>query len=46
VIQNLILIDDVITTGAQFRAYKNLVLAHHGDVEVIGLFWGKTFWIN
>ncbi len=44
--KKLILIDDVITTGAQFRAYKNLVHAHHSEIDVIGLFWGKTFWVN
>jgi hypothetical protein len=41
---SLILIDDVITTGAQFRAYKDFVLQHHPEVAVFGVFWGKTFW--
>ena len=42
----LYLIDDVITTGAQFRAYKDLVLEHQPDLKILGVFWAKTFWPN
>ena len=42
----LYLVDDVITTGAQFRAYKDLVLEHHPDLKILGVFWAKTFWPN
>lgn len=44
--QHLILIDDVITTGAQFRAYSEMVLEHHENLDIYGIFWGKSFWLS
>ncbi|MGA2141130.1 MAG: hypothetical protein ABSG94_01810 [Brevinematales bacterium] len=41
-IGRLYIIDDVITTGTHFKAFKNIITAHHPGVEVIGLFWAKT----
>lgn len=35
----LVVIDDVLTSGAHFKAYKILVNQHHPDIEVFGLFW-------
>jgi hypothetical protein len=42
VIQRIHIIDDVITTGSHFKAYKNFLSANHYPVEVIGLFWAST----
>lgn len=41
---HLILIDDVITTGGHFKACKAVILEHHPNVEVIGVFWSRTVW--
>jgi hypothetical protein len=38
----LIVVDDVITSGAHYRAYKRMVREHHEGISVIGVFWGKT----
>tara|TARA_B100000315_G_scaffold236460_1_gene252229 strand:+ start:5914 stop:6519 length:606 start_codon:yes stop_codon:yes gene_type:complete len=38
----IILIDDVITSGAHFKACKKKFLEHHPGIEVLGLFWAKT----
>ena len=40
----LIIIDDVITTGAQFRAYKEFLLENiqKKPERIIGLFWAKA----
>lgn len=37
-------VDDVITTGANFKACQQLVHEHHAEVGVIGLFWARTVW--
>ncbi len=42
--ETVILIDDVITTGADFKACKRIILEHHSDISVIGIFWAKTVW--
>lgn len=38
----LIVIDDVITSGGHFKAYKSFVHQHHPEVRVVGLFWAMT----
>ena len=38
----IILIDDVITSGASFKACQRLILEHHRAMEVCGLFWART----
>jgi len=43
---NLVLIDDVITCGTNFKAYQRLVLEHHSSVRTIGLFWARTVWLE
>ena len=42
--EKLIVIDDVVTTGGHFLAYKKMILENCPDIEVIGLFWGMTIW--
>lgn len=41
---HVILIDDVITTGSHFKACQKIILEHHPDIEIIGIFWAKTIW--
>ena len=40
----IILVDDVITTGSHFVACKRMISEHHSDVEIVGIFWAKTTW--
>jgi len=40
----IVLIDDVITCGAHFKACKRMILDHHPTLRVIGAFWAKTIW--
>jgi len=40
----LIVIDDVITTGGHFAAYKRMLLENHPNTRVIGMFWALTVW--
>ncbi len=42
--QYLILVDDVITSGSQFRGYSDIVIQNHPNLKVIGVFWAKTSW--
>ena len=39
--QNIILVDDVFTTGAHFRAYKDIILSHYPSHNVMGVFLAK-----
>lgn len=39
--QTIILVDDVFTTGAHFRAYKDIILSHYPFCNVIGIFLAK-----
>jgi hypothetical protein len=39
---SLYIIDDVITTGTHFKAFKNMIKSHYPQLEVIGLFWAMT----
>jgi len=40
----LILVDDVLTSGAHFKACKQVITAHAPDVRVAGIFWARTVW--
>lgn len=40
----IVLVDDVLTTGAHFKACKKLILEYHPHKTVIGIFWAKTVW--
>lgn len=40
----LILVDDVITCGTHFKACQRLLLEHHPDIEIFGVFWARTVW--
>jgi hypothetical protein len=42
--EELILVDDVITTGAHFKACQRLILEHHPGMKVYGVFWAKVIW--
>ena len=44
--QHLILIDDVITTGDQFKACQKLAQENSPSLSVIGVFWAKTIWTD
>ncbi len=43
-VNNVILIDDVVTTGSKFKACKRMILEHHPNASVFGVFWGRTVW--
>lgn len=42
----ILLVDDVITAGASFKACQRLFNEHVPDVPVWGAFWAKTVWPN
>lgn len=41
---NVVLVDDVITTGASFRACERLILENAPECDVYGVFWARTVW--
>lgn len=41
-VDRLIVVDDVLTSGAQFKAYKATVQKHCPELDVIGVFWSIT----
>lgn len=43
-ITDIIIVDDVITTGAHYKACKKLILDHIPNANVQGLFWARTVW--
>jgi hypothetical protein len=42
--KQIVLIDDVITTGAHFKACQRLLQENVARIEVFGVFWAKTVW--
>jgi hypoxanthine-guanine phosphoribosyltransferase len=40
----VILIDDVLTWGCHFKACQRMILEHHPEIEIVGIFWAKTIW--
>jgi predicted amidophosphoribosyltransferase len=48
-IGNLYIIDDIITTGSHYKAFKNFIMKHRPGIEIIGLFWANctdNYFIN
>ena len=43
-VTQVLLVDDVLTTGSHFRACKRLILEHCPGTRVAGVFWAKTVW--
>jgi len=43
-VHQVLLIDDVLTTGSHFRACKRIILEHCPAAKVAGVFWAKTVW--
>lgn len=41
-LDHVILIDDVITSGAHFKACKRLIREHCPEIEVAGVFWARA----
>ncbi len=41
---NIIIVDDVITSGAHFKACARMIRDHIVDANVIGLFWARSVW--
>lgn len=39
---HLFVIDDVISSGGHFKAYKNLILDNYENIQVDGVFWALT----
>lgn len=39
--QTVVLVDDVLTSGAHFKACQQVLRGWNADVEVMGLFWAK-----
>lgn len=44
--ETLFIIDDVVTTGAHFKAQKRLIVENHPGTEVTGIFCARTVWPN
>ncbi len=42
--QTLVLVDDVLTTGAHYQACKRILAREAAGVRVAGLFWARTVW--
>ena len=43
---HIALIDDLLTSGAHFKACQRLVLEHHPALRVFGVFWAKSIWLG
>ena len=41
-LEKIVLIDDMITSGSHFKACQKLILEHHPDIRVIGVFWTRA----
>jgi hypothetical protein len=44
-VNSIIFIDDVITTGASFKACQRIATENVPGIEVCGVFWAKTVWL-
>ena len=44
--ENIILVDDILTTGGHFKAAKNVILKKYPKKNVIGFFLGKTLCVE
>jgi hypothetical protein len=42
--EDVVLIDDVITTGAHFKACQRMIREYHPAAKVYGIFWAKVIW--
>jgi predicted amidophosphoribosyltransferase len=42
----VVLVDDVITCGTQFKACQRLLRENGPNVQVFGAFWARTIWID
>jgi len=42
--EDIVFIDDVITTGAHFKACQRLIQEHCPGLKVYGVFWAKIIW--
>lgn len=42
----ILLVDDVITTGAHFKACQKIIKENCPQIRVIGLFWAKAKWVE
>jgi predicted amidophosphoribosyltransferase len=40
----IMLLDDVVTTGAHFSACSGIIRRHHPEAQIFGLFLAKTIW--
>lgn len=40
----LVLVDDVITSGAHYKACQRMVQRHAPAIELAGIFWARTVW--
>lgn len=38
----IIILDDVITSGASYKACKKIIHEHYPNLEVYGVFWAVT----
>jgi predicted amidophosphoribosyltransferase len=43
-VTQVLLVDDVLTTGSHFRACKRIISEHCPNTKVAGVFWAKTVW--
>lgn len=42
--ERIFIVDDVLTTGAHFRACKRVLAREVGRVDAVGVFWARTVW--
>lgn len=41
-VSNVVVVDDVITSGGHFKACKRSILEHHPNASVFGVFWARS----
>lgn len=42
----IIIIDDILTTGASFKAIQQIILDNNPDIEIVGVFWARAILKN